>query len=112
MSGKELVLLLSFYNLSFGAAADLLGVHPSTVYRWIPQKKIAAERMQLEILSVLEHIMKMNDSADLGEPKYALRQFVQLRGGLYGLYVLLRRFFKEDATCRLKSRSTSTKRRK
>jgi hypothetical protein len=95
MSGKELDELLGFYDLSTNDASRLLGVHLSTIYRWRQQGKIVADRLQMEILSVLDHLRKMGDSGDMSKPKFALKNALMLRGGLYGLYLLLGKFFKE-----------------
>lgn len=88
MRGTEVFNLRSKLGLSIQNLANLVGVHPTTVYRWETQgdAEIRLEPLQHGLLVRLQH------QANLREPKSFGQQLVEglvVGGTLVGLALLL-----------------------
>ena len=91
MSPKEIGNRL---GMSTEELARLLGVAPSTVYRWEQQKKTNTriDPHQREILGALENLIDRGSSTDLaGE----IRQALMSGGTLYGLHIVLTKLYEK-----------------
>lgn len=92
MTANHVASIREGLGLSVQDMAALLGVSPSTVYRWeaAGDRAIRVDPMQAKILTLLE---TQPTGAELGKK---LATAILVRGGLYGLYKLLEAVFDEE----------------
>jgi transcriptional regulator with XRE-family HTH domain len=74
--------------------AELLGVAASTVSRW--ERLARIDPMQARILEAIV-ILEARDAETWEQTCAELRQALLIRGGLFALYRLLRRFFQSPS---------------
>lgn len=88
MTGSDVGRIRGSLQLSPALFAALAGVHPSTVYRWeqAGDAVVPMEPRQEMILAVADQQLRAGRAPLAAD----LREALVTRGGLYGLYRLLR----------------------
>lgn len=95
MNGAEVRSLRERYRMSVGCFGELVGVSMSTVYRWEASPgDLNIEPMSLRIMRV------MADTFDEAVSR-RVASAIAVRGGLYGLYVLLKHVYQPMVTASL-----------
>ena len=81
-------------GLDAGVLTQLLGVNPSTIYRWesAPKALVRAAPFQAALLAVLGELVKRGHGADLGA---RIASALQVGGSLRALYLVLQEFYSE-----------------
>lgn len=79
-------------GLSAESFAQLLGVNPSTVYRWeaAPGAIEKVVPFQAALLAVLDELVRRGHGAEFGEQ---ITSAIQVGGSLRGLHLVLRTFY-------------------
>lgn len=94
MTGPEVRRVRSDFGLDPQLFAKLLGVHPSTLYRW--EQSAAALRVepfQRQLLALLRHELDERAPPDRERLAADVTTALLFGGGLRGLFVLLRAAF-------------------
>ncbi|MBI5536031.1 MAG: hypothetical protein HY898_25145 [Deltaproteobacteria bacterium] len=97
MTGTEIRQLRSSLGMDPTRFAQLLGIHPSSLYRWeaAGELQIRVEPFQSQVLAALQQQVAQRQApaqADLGQ---AILAGLLIGGGLLGLYKLLEAVFDE-----------------
>lgn len=94
MTGREIHALRMAVGLTPIELAQLVGVRPSTVYRWEQHESTwPLEPFQRQLLAMLQHVLgRVDDGAALGA---SLREALLVGGTMRALYVLLDQAFSE-----------------
>lgn len=97
MTGEQIRELRDALRLDPAHFAQLLGVHPSTLYRWeaAGDGTVRVEPFQQQILAVLQGQVATPKAAteDLGD---TILKGLLVGGAMYGLFKLLEAAFSED----------------
>lgn len=93
MTAAEIVRIRGRMGFNQAQFAELLGVAASTVSRW--EKLARIDPMQARILEVIA-LLETRDAAAWEQTCAELRQALLVRGGLFALYRLLGRVFRDS----------------
>jgi len=85
LTGPTITALRTSLDISVTDFAKLVGVHPSTLYRWEGQDVCKADPLQIALLTVLQEQVQTQDKLW----RARLREIVQIQGLLPGLHFLL-----------------------
>jgi|SRR5579885_2399337 len=89
MTGGEIQRIRTEFALNVQQFATMLGVHPSTVYRWESALSLESnpDPLQRDLLQALDRIVRFGAADRLREH---LRWWIASGGGLLALYGLLK----------------------
>lgn len=122
MTGDDVRRIRVSLGLEPARFAQLLGVHPSTLYRWeqAEASTVRVEPLQLQLLTALDQrvsVRSPQETTDLGE---AIVTGLLVGGSLFALYKLLEAVFDDERrsggavarTTRARARSSPSTRKR
>lgn len=99
MAGKAIRKLRTDLGMTPADFAALLGVHPSSIYRWenADAEEVHIEPLQFRLLTVLQQEVNKRKTAQAqAELGKAIVGALIVGGALFGLFTLLATIFKEE----------------
>lgn len=95
MTGDAIKELRTELGMTSSAFAQLLGVNPSTLYRWEAEgdKEVKTDPNAARILAAIQQARGLKGSGDL---KTTLGSALLIGGGLFALFKLLEHLFSDD----------------
>lgn len=98
MKGNDVQSLRSALGLDPTHFAQLLGIHPSTLYRWEAAKdtEIRVEPFQQQILAVLQRRVGLAPKGEVEDLGDVILKGLLVGGAMFGLYKLLEAAFSDD----------------
>ena len=98
MTGTDVAQIRAQCGWSAQQLADLLGVHPSTIYRWESvEGEFAADPLQRDILITLQALWRRSSSEQRLELRTTIDEARAKGGTLRALSALLNAIFTEQA---------------
>lgn len=116
MHGTDITRLRQALGLDASHFAQLIGVHPSTIYRWeaMGDAPIKIEPFQMQLLAVLTRQVNAVEAASSKALGDAILQGILVGGATFGLFKLLEAVFAEPEPRRTggsRTRGTSSRTR-
>ena len=99
MTGNRVRQLREDLGMTPGQFASLIGVHPSTLYRWeaAHEGQLRMDPMQLQLMTLLEREVAKRKSAEArSELGSAIVTALLVGGGMFALFKLLEAVFGDD----------------
>ena len=95
MTGSDVTSLRSSLGLKPNAFAAILGVHPSSLYRWESAcgEEVLVDPLQVHLLVSLHDVVKKRSSGAQKELGQQLFRALILKGALFALFTLLKVVF-------------------
>ena len=100
MKGSQVGQLRMDMGMTPSQFAALIGVHPSTLYRWeaAKDKELKMDPMQLQLMTLLQTEVSKRKSAEArSELGTAIVTALLVGGGLFALFKLLEAAFGDDS---------------